>query len=70
MIIITTITFIIYDKYNRCYMLGITVMEKEFTTIQISKELKDILKNLGKKGESYDTIIWRLVNKENKNKKC
>lgn len=42
------------------------IMEKS-TTIQISTELRDLLKSLGKKGESYDDIIWRLV-KESKKK--
>jgi len=43
-------------------------MKKSSTTIQISEELRNVLKDLGKKGESYDDIIWRLV-KENKTKK-
>lgn len=42
-------------------------MEK-MTTIQISQELRDILKDLGKKGESYDDIIRRLL-EETKHKK-
>ena len=44
------------------------IMKKSSTTIQISEELRNVLKDLGKKGESYDDIIWRLV-KENKTKK-
>lgn len=35
-------------------------MEKDITTIQISKSLRDRLKELGKKGETYDEIIERL----------
>jgi hypothetical protein len=31
------------------------------TTIVISKETRDLLKNLGKKGESYEIIIRRLL---------
>lgn len=31
------------------------------TTILISKELRENLKGLGKKGETYDEIIQRLV---------
>ena len=33
----------------------------ELTTIQIKKETRQKLKNLGVKGETYDTIIARLV---------
>jgi ACT domain-containing protein len=29
--------------------------------IQISFELKKKLDELGKKGETYDTIIWRII---------
>jgi transcriptional regulator len=36
-------------------------MEKDVTTIQISKSIRDRLKELGKKGESYDEIIERLL---------
>ena len=39
----------------------ITIMEK--TTIVISGETRDELKGLGKKGESYDTIIKDLLKK-------
>jgi len=40
---------------------------KEKTTIQLYKTTRDKLKNLGSKGESYDTIIQRLIKlKENK----
>ena len=43
------------------------VIKKPSTTIQVSEELRDLLKSLGKKGESYDEIIWKLV-KESKKK--
>ncbi len=33
----------------------------ERTTIALKKETKDELKNLGRKGESYDDIIERLL---------
>jgi transcriptional regulator len=36
-------------------------MEKDITTIQISKSIRDRLKELGKKGETYDEIIERLL---------
>ena len=41
------------------------------TTIKIQMETRDKLADLGKKSESYDTIINRLINfyKENPKKK-
>ncbi len=36
-------------------------MEKDITTIQVSKSIRDRLKELGKKGETYDAIIERLL---------
>lgn len=33
----------------------------DITTIQITKQLRDDLKELGKKGESYNEIISRMV---------
>jgi len=36
-------------------------MGKDITTIQISKTLRDKLKELGKKGETYNEIIERLL---------
>jgi len=35
--------------------------KKELTTIQISKETREMLKELGRKGETYDDIIRRLI---------
>ena len=37
------------------------------STIQVSEELRNALKDLGKKGESYEDILWRLI-KDNKKK--
>ena len=37
------------------------MMKEEITTIQISKEIRDQLKELGKKGETYDEIIRKLL---------
>lgn len=31
------------------------------TTIQISERLRDKLKEMGKKGDSYEDVIWGLV---------
>ena len=35
--------------------------KKEFTTIKISIKLRDKLKELGKKGDIYEEIIWKLI---------
>ncbi len=35
--------------------------KREMTTIQISKETREMLKELGRKGETYDDIIRRLI---------
>lgn len=35
-------------------------MEK--TTIQISKKLKEKLEGLGKKNDTYEKILWRVLN--------
>ncbi len=32
------------------------------STIAISDDLRNALKDLGKKGESYEDVIWKLVN--------
>jgi len=36
-------------------------MAKDLTTIRVSTDLRDKLKELGKKGETYDEIIERLL---------
>ena len=36
-------------------------MTNETTTIKISTELRDRLKELGKKGETYEDVIERLL---------
>jgi hypothetical protein len=35
-----------------------------FTTLQVKTETRDRLKSIGKKGESYDAIINRLIDRE------
>lgn len=35
-----------------------------FTNIQLKVETRDRLKSIGAKGESYDTIINRILDKE------
>lgn len=37
------------------------VKKKDSTTIKISKELKERLNALGRKGDTYEDIIWRLL---------
>jgi len=40
--------------------------KEEKTTIAISKETRDQLKDLGKKGETYDEILRKLINQTKK----
>lgn len=35
--------------------------QEDVTTIQLSRETRDQLKDLGKKGETYDEIVRRLL---------
>ena len=34
---------------------------EEFTSHKVTKSLTSRLKDMGKKGESYEDIIWRLI---------
>ena len=40
-------------------------MTGEFTTFKVSKKLTERLKELGCEGESYEDIIWRLIDNKN-----
>jgi hypothetical protein len=42
-------------------------MTKDVTTVRISTELRDRLKKLGVKGETYEDVIQRLVEMTEKN---
>lgn len=42
-------------------MLAMVAMSKKSTTIQISTEIRDELKSLGIKGETYDEVLRRLI---------
>jgi len=42
-------------------------MEEEKTTIQISKRLREAIEKNGIKGERYEDILWRLIEKETSN---
>ena len=39
-------------------------MDKDHTTIKVSKKLTSKLKELGSKGESYEDVIWRILAKK------
>jgi len=43
-------------------------IEERKTTIVISLKLKKRLQNLGKMGDTYESVIWRLVEFYEKNK--
>jgi len=36
-------------------------MSKKITTIRVSEELREKLKSMGRKGETYEDIIWKLI---------
>jgi predicted CopG family antitoxin len=36
------------------------------STIQISEDLRNALKDLGKKGESYENVLWGLVHNKDR----
>jgi hypothetical protein len=36
---------------------------KEYTSLKVTKKLTSRLKELGTKGETYEDIIWKLIEK-------
>ncbi len=36
-------------------------MDEEQTTIRITKKLSEKLSDFGRKGETYEEIIWKLI---------
>ncbi len=44
-------------------------MSEDFTSIKISRETRDALKSIGKKGETYDDIVNRLLDRVLRRKK-
>ena len=60
MLLFNYIIFIRKHKYNRDMCIENEDLEKK-STIQISEDLRNALKDLGKKGESYEDVLWRLV---------
>lgn len=45
-------------------------MAKNMTTIQISKETKGRLDSIGRRGETYNNIVCRLLSLHDRNKKA
>jgi len=43
--------------------------KKDITTIQITREVRDQLRQLGKMGDTYDEVIRRLISLAKKAKK-
>jgi len=41
--------------------MGCINMDEKYTTIRISKEVRDQLKAIGRKGDSYDDVILKLI---------
>ena len=52
-------------KYNRDMFIENEDLGKK-STIQISKDLRNALKDLGKKGESYENVLWGLVHNKDR----
>ena len=52
-------------KYNRDMCLENKDLGKK-STIQISEDLRNALKDLGKKGESYENVLWTLVHNKDR----
>ena len=65
MLLYNSIIFIRKHKYNRDMFNENEDLEKK-STIQISEDLRNALKDLGKKGESYEDVLWRLVHTKNR----
>ena len=42
-------------------------MTAEYTTLKVSKKLTEKLKELGGKSETYEDVIWRLIENKNEN---
>ena len=52
-------------KYNRDMFIENGDLRKK-STIQISEDLRNALKDLGKKGESYENVLWKLVHNKDR----
>ena len=40
-------------------------MDENITTIQVQIETRELLKRMGHKGESYDSLVHRLIQETN-----
>ena len=38
--------------------------KKDYTTIEIKKETRELMKSAGRMNETYDSLIWRLLKEE------
>jgi len=52
-------------KYNRDMFIENEDLGTK-STIQISEDLRNALKDLVKKGESYENVLWRLVHNKDR----
>jgi hypothetical protein len=57
----------INEKSSDNLGVAITTMPSH-TTLKVSKELTDELKLVGRKGETYEQIIWRILSERKKEK--
>ena len=60
MLLLRHITYIMKHKYNRDMLIENKDLKKK-STIQISEDLRNVLNDLGEKGESYEDVLWKLV---------
>jgi len=59
-----------HNVYNYIHMyIDETIDEMPLTTIRIQTTTRDELTELGKKGESYDTVIRKLIEEHKQHQK-
>jgi predicted CopG family antitoxin len=63
--IVSYIRYIMKHKYNRDMFIENGDLRKK-STIQISEDLRNALKDLGKKGESYENVLRRLIHNKDR----
>lgn len=56
-----TFIYLFPSVYFREIVEEIYLSRKKDVTIKVSRELKEKLNMLGRKGDTYEDIIWRLV---------
>ena len=47
--------------------MGEDTAGEDYTSLKVTKRLTSRLKDMGKKGESYEDIIWRLIEANSQN---